>query len=284
MVRASCAASARAPDVVVNDALVALVAGATGEPGVVIICGTGSIAYGRSADNARRAPAAGATSWATRAAATGSAGRAPGRGARGRRARPAHLAHTARAQPLRCCRGAEPIHEVYQSNLRPAAIGSLARCVQSAFSAGDEAASGILRAAADELESFGVSVARRLDLGAEAFPFILGGGFFAPCRGCAMSCRGGCLRPCPEYGAASRPRAAAGAVSFAIQEATGGARIPRYRSGDETPGPPRIAVFTEAAAAAHALTDRVVAALARNPRLVLGLPTGRTPIALLHTS
>jgi glucosamine-6-phosphate deaminase len=49
-----------------------------------------------------------------------------------------------------------------------------------------------------------------------------------------------------------------------------------------TPGPPRIAVFTEAAAAAHALTDRVVAALARNPRLVLGLPTGRTPIAFYH--
>jgi hypothetical protein len=35
------------------------------------------------------------------------------------------------------------IHEVYQSNLRPAAIGSLARCVQAAFSEGDEVAAGI---------------------------------------------------------------------------------------------------------------------------------------------
>ena len=34
---------------VVNDALVALEAGAPGEPGVVIISGTGSIAYGRNA-------------------------------------------------------------------------------------------------------------------------------------------------------------------------------------------------------------------------------------------
>ena len=35
--------------VVVNDALIALEAGAPGEPGVVIISGTGSIAYGRNA-------------------------------------------------------------------------------------------------------------------------------------------------------------------------------------------------------------------------------------------
>lgn len=49
-----------------------------------------------------------------------------------------------------------------------------------------------------------------------------------------------------------------------------------------TAGPPRIAVFADAGAAALALTDRVVEALASNPRLVLGLPTGRTPIAFYH--
>src|SRR5438270_11088574 len=36
--------------VVVNDALIALVAGAGDEPGIVIIAGTGSIAYGRNAN------------------------------------------------------------------------------------------------------------------------------------------------------------------------------------------------------------------------------------------
>jgi len=36
----------KAPTLVVNDALVALVAGAGDAPGIVIICGTGSIAYG----------------------------------------------------------------------------------------------------------------------------------------------------------------------------------------------------------------------------------------------
>src|SRR5580765_2243130 len=35
---------------VVNDALIALEAGAPGSPGIVIICGTGSIAYGRNAE------------------------------------------------------------------------------------------------------------------------------------------------------------------------------------------------------------------------------------------
>src|SRR5690606_18783722 len=35
---------------VVNDALVALEAGAPGQPGIVIISGTGSICYGRNAD------------------------------------------------------------------------------------------------------------------------------------------------------------------------------------------------------------------------------------------
>ncbi|NUR55568.1 MAG: hypothetical protein HOQ29_14070, partial [Acidobacteria bacterium] len=41
---------------VVNDALVALEAGAAGQPGVVVIAGTGSIAYGRNAhDEAARA-------------------------------------------------------------------------------------------------------------------------------------------------------------------------------------------------------------------------------------
>ena len=46
---------------VVNDALIALVAGAGDAPGIVIIAGTGSIAYGRNAAGKRRARAAGAT-------------------------------------------------------------------------------------------------------------------------------------------------------------------------------------------------------------------------------
>jgi glucosamine-6-phosphate deaminase len=43
-------------------------------------------------------------------------------------------------------------------------------------------------------------------------------------------------------------------------------------------GPPRIAIFSDERALARALTDRVAAALAAKPALVLGLPTGRTPV------
>ncbi len=176
------------------------------------------------------------------------------------------------------------IHEVYQSNLRPAAIGSLARCVQAAFSEGDEAASGILRAAADELESSGVSVARRLDLGAEAFPFILGGGIFraVPWLRDELSRRLPDRRP-REHRASARPRACRRrrVVRDSGSEGRGThSEVPIRVT--PTPGPPRIAVFADAAAAAHALTDRIVGALARNSRLVLGLPTGRTPVAFYH--
>ena len=44
------------------------------------------------------------------------------------------------------------------------------------------------------------------------------------------------------------------------------------------PGPPRISIFSDERALARALTDRVAAALAARPTLVLGLPTGRTPV------
>jgi len=37
--------------VITNDALIALVAAVGHEPGIVIVCGTGSIAYGRNRDD-----------------------------------------------------------------------------------------------------------------------------------------------------------------------------------------------------------------------------------------
>ncbi len=223
---------ARARTLVVNDALVALEAGAPGVPGVVIISGTGSIAYGRNANNEGARAGGwghvlgdeGSGYWIGRAALRAVLRESDRRGPR-TALTPLLLQHfgVAEAQSL--------IHEVYQNNLRPAAIGSLARCVQAAFSEGDEAAAGILRAAADELESSGVSVARRLDLGVEAFPFILGGGIFraVPWLRDELSRRLPVAVPTSAARVLDR-EPAAGAVSFAIQEARGGAPIPRYRS------------------------------------------------------
>jgi glucosamine-6-phosphate deaminase len=45
-----------------------------------------------------------------------------------------------------------------------------------------------------------------------------------------------------------------------------------------TPGPPRLAVYPDARTAADALADRFSILLSDNPRLVMGLPTGRTPV------
>lgn len=50
----------------------------------------------------------------------------------------------------------------------------------------------------------------------------------------------------------------------------------------QAPGPPRVTIFPNDRAAAHALARRVSGALAANPRLVLGLPTGRTPVRFYH--
>jgi glucosamine-6-phosphate deaminase len=53
-------------------------------------------------------------------------------------------------------------------------------------------------------------------------------------------------------------------------------RVPR------PPGPPRITIFPNDRAAARALAQHVADALAARPSLVLGLPTGRTPVGLYH--
>jgi N-acetylglucosamine kinase-like BadF-type ATPase len=121
------------------------------------------------------------------------------------------------------------IHEVYQNKMRPAAIGALARLVQQAFTEGDPAATGILNAAADELESAGVSVARRLRLEKEPFTFILAGGILRA----VPWLREELERRLPGVFPNSTVRLldrepAAGAASLAIQEARGGALIPAY--------------------------------------------------------
>ena len=66
---------AKARVLVVNDALVALEAGAPGQPGVVIISGTGRSRTAETRPEKRHGPVAGVTCSATRAAATGSDGR-----------------------------------------------------------------------------------------------------------------------------------------------------------------------------------------------------------------
>ncbi|PYR76925.1 MAG: ATPase [Acidobacteria bacterium] len=164
---------------VVNDALVALEAGAPGEAAVVIIAGTGSIAYGR---NARREAARaggwgyvlgdeGSGYWIGRAALRAVLREADKRG-------PVTSLTELLLKHFGIKRAQDLIHQVYQETPNPATIAALAQCVQQAFLGGDPVAIGILRASADELEQSGLSVARRLEMIGTEFPFVLAGGIF----------------------------------------------------------------------------------------------------------
>src|SRR3954470_9977381 len=169
----------KAKVIVVNDALIALETGAPGAAGVVVIAGTGSIAYGRNDQNqAARAGGwgyvlgdEGSGYWIGRAAVRAVLREADRRG-------PATRLTGLLLNYYGVSRAQDLIAQVYHGTLRPAAIAALAQCVQGAFSDGDGVAIGILRGAADQLESAALSVARRLELVGTDFPFILSGGIF----------------------------------------------------------------------------------------------------------
>ena len=217
--------------IVVNDALVALEAGVPGQPGVVIISGTGSICYGRNAQGEAARSGGwgyvlgdeGSGYWIGRAALRAVLREADERGQR-TALTPLLLEHfgVERAQNI--------IHQVYHSNLKPAAIGALARCVHAAYLDGDQVAVGILRGAANELEAAAISVARRLQLVGTSFSFILAGGIFRAVpwvqeelsRRLPVVARGSVVQLLDK-------EPAAGAVALALQEAAGGAPIPQYK-------------------------------------------------------
>ena len=222
----------KAKVLIVNDALVALEAGAPAQAGVVVIAGTGSIAYGRN-DRNQSARAGG---WGYMLGDEGSGywiGRAALRAVlrESDRRGPAtqltglllHYYGVARAQDL--------IHQVYHGTLRPAAIASLAQCVQAAFTSGDTVAIGILRGAVDQLESSALSVARRLELVGSEFPFVLSGGIFRAVPWLEQELS----RRLPMAAPRSRTllldcEPAAGAVRLALAEARGAYQAPVYRA------------------------------------------------------
>jgi N-acetylglucosamine kinase-like BadF-type ATPase len=217
---------------IVNDALIALETGLPGQSGVVIISGTGSIAYGRNAaGEAARAGGwgyvlgdEGSGYWIGRAALRAVLRAADQRGP-ATMLTPMLLEHFNVTQPQLL------LHEVYHQQLKPAEIGALAQCVHAAFLQGDSASIGILRGAAEELEGGALSVARRLGLTYESFGFILSGGIFRAVPWLEQEL----TRRLPL----STPRSlvkrldrepAEGAVMLALQEARGGAHVPIYKS------------------------------------------------------
>ena len=221
----------RARILVVNDALVALQAGVGDDAGIVIVSGTGSIAYGRNArGEASRAGGwgyvlgdEGSGYWIGRLALRAVVRHADGRG-RETALTPRLLAH------FGVQRASELIHQVYHEELSPRSIAAAARYVQQARDEGDVVATGILNRAADELVTAANAVMTRLELADSGFTFVLSGGMFqaVPWLHHQMQILLPGLAPQSTVMRLGVPPAL-GAVRLALAELQGGAKLPVYR-------------------------------------------------------
>ena len=217
--------------IIANDALIALVAGVAHDPGVVIIAGTGSIAYGRNArDEAARAGGwgyvlgdEGSGYWIGRHALRAVVRHADGRG-RPTALTPHVFAHfgVSRAQEL--------VHAIYHRNLRPSAIAAVTRAVQQAADEGDEVAINILSVGARELAGCAASVVRQLDLADGTFAFVLAGGTLQAVPRLRADLEPMLRDLAPRASIVRLERQPAlGAVTLAIAEAQGVGRLPTYK-------------------------------------------------------
>jgi N-acetylglucosamine kinase-like BadF-type ATPase len=215
---------------VVNDALVALEAGAPAVPGIVIIAGTGSIAYGRNArGSAARAGGwghiigdEGSGYWIGREALAAVVREADGRG-------PATGLSSAVLEHFGAAAAAGLVHIVYNREMPRKHVAALGPIVQGAAASGDAVARDILERAAEELVLAARSVAARLEMRGEPFPFVLAGGIFRVVPWLVDELGRRLLEVAPRGRVeplAEEP--AVGAVSLALAEARGGAAIPAY--------------------------------------------------------
>ena len=216
---------------VVNDALIALQAGIGDAAGIVIVSGTGSIAYGRNErGEAARAGGwgyvlgdEGSGYWIGRLALRAVVRHADGRG-RVTSLTPQLLAH------FGVERAGDLIHKVYQDELNPRSMAAVAKYVQRARDEGDSVAAGILNRAADELMTAATAVMSRLELSGRPFTFVLSGGMFhaLPWLCDQMQLLLPALAPQSRV-MRLNDQPALGAVRLAIAEMQGVARIPVYR-------------------------------------------------------
>jgi N-acetylglucosamine kinase-like BadF-type ATPase len=220
----------RSHTLIVNDALIALVAGAGASPGLVVISGTGSIAFGVS----HRGLAARAGGWGPTLGDEGSGywiGRraleavtrdADGRGPRTGLSQLV-LDHFQLPRPQSL------VAEIYHQPQGRRAIAALATLVDGARAEGDLVATEIMVAAADELALAAASVISRLEMRGEQFPILLAGGLLKRSEWLAAEVE----RRMAEVAPRSDVRLlthepALGAVRLALAEARGGVRVPPY--------------------------------------------------------
>jgi N-acetylglucosamine kinase-like BadF-type ATPase len=216
---------------VVNDALIALVAGAGDEPGIVIVAGTGSIAYGRNAQyEAARAGGwgpilgdEGSAYWIGREALAASVRAVDGRGPETQLTEDV-LEHFGVGNP------SELPRVVYDRNLPRVNVATLGAIVQRASDRGDAVATRVLERASEELALAARSVATQLEMRGDAFSFILAGGVFRAVPWLVADLPHRLVEVAPRCDVKLLEcEPALGAVYLALMEARGGARIPQYK-------------------------------------------------------
>ena len=169
---------------VVNDAAIALAAGAPERVGIVILAGTGSIAYG--SDREGRGVRAGgygflladegSAYWFGHQALRHAVRASDGRG-------PDTLLRPLLFQALEVASMQELVPRVYERGLPKHRIAALARNVQAAADQGDPLARELIETGARELGLAARAVARQLDFAGEEFPVVVAGGAFKACPG-----------------------------------------------------------------------------------------------------
>jgi len=201
---------------VVNDAVIALVAGAPERFGIVILSGTGSIAYGvdragavaRSGGFGSLLADEGSAYWLGRATL-----RAAVRAADGRE--PDTLLRSLVLADLGVASVSELVPLVYEEpGLPKHRIAALAHLVERAASSGDPAAGRLLDRGAAELALGARAVAQRLQL-QPPFPVVLAGGAFKACPGLVTRLEAGLGLPGAEL-RHLREEPARGAVVLAL--------------------------------------------------------------------
>ena len=219
--------------VIVNDAELVLAAGTPSGWGVALICGTGSIAYGRTPEG-RTARAGGwghvlgdegSGYWIGRRALAAVMRDADGRG--GETAlRPRVLAR------FGLDRASELVPLIYDQGLALPVVASLGSLVQEARDAGDREAGMILQEAADELVLAATSVVSRLEMANQPFTFVLSGGMFHAVPWLVPEVSAGLTNLAPMASVRKlEVEPATGAVHLALALARGEANVPVYVEG-----------------------------------------------------
>jgi N-acetylglucosamine kinase-like BadF-type ATPase len=215
---------------IVNDALIALVAGGGLGPGLVLIAGTGSIAYGVSpAGVAARAGGwgsalgdEGSAYWVGRRALAAVVRDADGRG-------PATRLSALVLGQMSLSRPQQLIAAIYDGRHDPRTIAELAAMVERARAEGDIVATEILGDAAAELALSVSSVVTRLSMRETQFPTFLAGGLLrsTPWLAAEVTRRLGAVVPRSQVSLLD-VEPAVGAVRLALADVEGRAKVPQY--------------------------------------------------------